>query len=270
MLNDIIISVIIPSYKPKEYLWDCLDSLRSQTFSKDSFEVLIILNGCCEPYYGEIEVYLHKHNELKCRLIQTDTGGVSNARNIGLDESKGDYICFIDDDDFVSPNYLDELYKHAGKDTIPVCRPLSFIDGTEEYTDYNITKDYDKYYNMGKVAFYKPRRFFNGPVYKLIHRDIIRDRKFDTRFKNGEDSLFMFLISDRIKYVEFADKTTVYYRRVRQNSATQSKKPLGYAIKNYTKLMAVQTTIFFKGIPRYNFWFYLSSIEGRLKSILFD
>ena len=80
----------------------------------------------------------------------------------------------------------------------------------------------------------------------------------------------MFLISDKIKYVEFADKTTVYYRRVRQNSATQSKKPFGYSIKNYTKLMGVQTAIFLKGVPRYNFWFYLRSMEGRLKSILFD
>lgn len=270
MLNDIIISVIIPSYKPKEYLWDCLDSLRSQTFSKDSFEVLIILNGCCEPYYGEIEVYLHKHNELKCRLIQTDTGGVSNARNIGLDESKGDYICFIDDDDFVSPNYLEELLKHASLDTIPVCRPLSFEDGTQQYSDYNITKDYDKYCTLKKVPFFKPKRFFNGPVYKLIHRDVIGERRFDTRFKNGEDSLFMFLISDRIKYVEFTDKSVIYYRRVRPNSATQSKKPFGYSMKNYSKLMAVQTGIFFKGIPRYNLRFYVSSLVGRVKSIILD
>ncbi len=264
------ISVIVPTYKPQDYLWECLDSLHNQIFPKDNYEVLLVLNGCNEPYHSQISEYANNHEDMLVRCIQTDEGGVSNARNVGIENSDGEYIAFIDDDDFVSPNYLDELYKHAGKDTIPVCRPLSFIDGTEEYTDYNITKDYDKYYNMGKVAFYKPRRFFNGPVYKLIHRDIIRDRKFDTRFKNGEDSLFMFLISDRIKYVEFADKTTVYYRRVRQNSATQSKKTLGYAIKNYTKLMAVQTTIFLKGIPRYNFWFYLSSIEGRLKSILFD
>jgi len=264
------VSVIIPTYKPQSYLWECLDSLDKQTFPKEDFEVLLILNGCNVPYYSQIMQYAKQRGELSLQCIQTNEGGVSNARNIGIENSKGEYIAFLDDDDFVSPNYLEELYKHAGVDTIPVCRPLSFIDGTEEYTDYNITKDYDKYCNKGRVPFYKPRRFFNGPVYKLIHRSIIGDRRFDTRFKNGEDSLFMFLISDRIKYVEFADKNTVYYRRVRQNSATQSKKPFGYSLKNYTKLMGVQTAIFFKDITRYNFWFYLSSMEGRLKSILFD
>ena len=264
------ISVIIPTYKPQSYLWECLDSLDKQVFSKNDFEVVLILNGCNEPYYCQIMRYADQHGDLSLQCIQTDIGGVSNARNIGIEKSKGEYIAFLDDDDFVSPNYLEELYKHAGVDTIPVCRPLSFIDGSEVYSDYNITKDYDKYCNKGRVPFYKPRRFFNGPVYKLIHRNMIGDRRFDTRFKNGEDSLFMFLISDKIKYVEFADKTTVYYRRVRQNSATQSKKPFGYAIKNYTKLMVVQTAIFFKDITRYNFWFYLGSMEGRLKSILFE
>ncbi len=269
-MDNILISVIIPSYKPGDYLWECLVSLRLQIFPKDQFEVLLILNGCDVPYSDKINKYIEENLGFNIHLIQTNKPGVSNARNIGIENSKGEYIAFLDDDDFISPNYLEELYKHAGVDTIPVCRPLSFIDGTKVYSEYNITKDYDKYCNKGRVPFYKPRRFFNGPVYKLIHRSIIGDRRFDTRFKNGEDSLFMFLISDKIKYVEFADKTTVYYRRVRQNSATQSKKPFGYSIKNYTKLMGVQTAIFLKGVPRYNFWFYLRSMEGRLKSILFD
>ncbi len=264
------ISIIIPTFKPDSYIWDCLDSLYRQSFPKSKYEVIIILNGCKEPYYEEINNYLHDHKEVNLRLIQTDVGGVSYARNIGINESQGEYICFIDDDDFVSPNYLEELFKHASLDTIPVCRPLSFEDGKQEYTDYNITRDYYRFFTQIKIPFYKPKRFFNGPVYKLIHRDIIGDRRFDTRFRNGEDSLFMFLISDRIKYVEFADKSAIYYRRIRQNSATQSKKPFGYAIQNYTKLMAIQTAIFLKGFPKYNFFFYLNSIVGRVKSILFD
>lgn len=262
------VSVIIPSYKPGDYLWGCLDSLVGQSLLKEYFEVLLILNGCNEPYHSMLRNYRHEHQDLQLYVIQTDISGVSNARNIGIDNARGEYLTFIDDDDFVSPDYLEELYNHANKNTIPVCRPLSFIDGTEDYQDYNITKDYDKYSNRIRVPFYKARRFFNGPVYKLIHRSIIGDRRFDPRFSHGEDSLFMFLISDKIEYVEFADKTAIYYRRIRPNSATQTKKTLYFVLSNYTKLIVIQTLIYIRGFPHYNFLFFINTILGRLKSIL--
>ena len=264
------ISVIIPTYYPGDYLWTCLDSLCNQTCPREQYEILIVLNGCNEPYYSLINEYLGNQIGLNGKCLQTDSPGVSNARNLGLDNAKGDFIAFIDDDDFVSVNYLEELYRHAGIDTISVCRPLSFIDGTSKYEENGITKDYDKYVKNQKVPFYKPKRFFNGPVYKLIHKEIIGNRRFDIRFKNGEDSLFMFLISDRIKYVEFTDKTVVYYRRIRSGSATQKQKSFWYVLKNYTHLMLIQTTIFIKGIPHYNFSFFINSIVGRVKSILID
>ena len=83
------ISVIIPTYKPQEYLWKCLDSLDRQTLSNDNFEVILVLNGCKEPYYSQIKNYIAKRNDLNIIFIQTDEGGVSNARNKGLDIAKG-------------------------------------------------------------------------------------------------------------------------------------------------------------------------------------
>lgn len=81
------ISVIIPTYKPQSYIWECLDSLKNQTFAKERFEIILVLNGCREPYYSQIHAYiennLHGYN---VNFIQTDQGGVSNARNIALDK----------------------------------------------------------------------------------------------------------------------------------------------------------------------------------------
>ena len=89
------ISVIIPSYKPKGYLWECLESLYNQTFPSNDFEILLVLNGCCEPYKSQIEEFLKGKDMCNVCLIQTNQLGVSNARNIGLDRAKGDCISLL-------------------------------------------------------------------------------------------------------------------------------------------------------------------------------
>lgn len=264
------ISVIVPTYRPGSYLRECLDSLVKQSFDHSCYEVIVVLNGEKQVYEDKILEYIKGHKDVNFNYLYSSTPGVSKARNLGLDAAKGEYIAFIDDDDYISQNYLEELYKHAGNNIIPVCRPLSFVDGTSVYEKYAITKDFDRFHQDGRLPFYIPKRFFNGPVYKLIHRDVIGNRRFDERFKNGEDSLFMFLISDKMEYVEFAAESAIYYRRIRQNSATQSKKPFGYSFLNYSRLIIEHTIIYFKNYPHYNFRFYISSIIGRIKSIILD
>lgn len=263
-----LISVIIPSYKPKRYLWECLNSLIEQTFSKNDFEVILILNGCDDPYKAEIEEFIStKMLGMNVKFIHTLQGGVSNARNIGLDQACGEYITFIDDDDYVSSEYLSELYQHANSDVISLCYPLAFYDGQLEKFPYRITKQYNKYNRTSKLPFYKVRRYFDGPVYKLLHRSIISDRRFDINYKNGEDTLFMFLISDKIKYVNFTSRSAIYYRRVRLGSATSSITTKDN-ISNLLHLIYEYTNIFINGICRYNFYFYFTRILGAIRSIL--
>lgn len=264
------ISVIIPTYKPQSYIWECLDSLANQTFTKEQYEVILVLNGCNDPYRTQLKDHINQHKGVNWRFFHTMVGGVSNARNIALNEAKGEYITFIDDDDFVSQTYLQELYEKSSKDTVGVCYPLSFEDGTKDYRPYYITKDYEQYAIVGKVPFYKPRRFFAGPVYKLIHRDIIGARRFDVRFKNGEDSLFMFLISDRIKYVDFASKNAVYYRRERDNSASSNQTQMWFNAKNRLRLIKALTNIYKSSLRAYNFSFYRSMIMSSVKAIMYE
>ena len=77
------ITVIVPTYKPQDYIWRCLCSLKNQSIAHSNYEVVIVLNGCNEPYYSEIKKFII--DEPNWRLVQTDTGGVSNARNVGID-----------------------------------------------------------------------------------------------------------------------------------------------------------------------------------------
>ena len=120
------VSVIIPTYKPGDYLWECLKSLNSQDMPSKDFEVILILNGCNEPYVSSIGKWTDEHHFDNLRMIQTDVPGVSNARNIGLRRASGEYICFVDDDDYVSESYLSGLYDVASPECIALAHPVAF------------------------------------------------------------------------------------------------------------------------------------------------
>ena len=262
------ISVIVPTYRPQGYLWECLDSVYNQTFPKSDYELVLVLNGCNEPYHSQIKDWLGKHSDLQVQFFQTDEGGVSNARNIALDNARGEYITFIDDDDLVSPMYLQELYENATPDTISLCYPYAFNDGKiEVQLPYGITDAYNYCieHKCDKLAS-RARKFFSGPCMKLIPISFIQDRRFDVRFKNGEDSLFMFLISDKINNVSFTSKNAVYYRRIRQESASTKRRKKQEKINNSLKCLVEYTRIFLRG--GYSRYFYLSRIAAEINCII--
>lgn len=264
------ISVIIPTYKPQNYLWECLDSLTAQTFPKKDFEVVLVLNGCAEPYKSSIGKYIEENMQgMNVNFIQTDVGGVSNARNIALDNALGEYVTFIDDDDFVSPKYLEGLYLSSTKNTIALSYPFAFKDGApeEQQLSYKMTRQYETQYQDGEMPYNCARKFFSGPCMKLIPTEFMKNRRFDVNFKNGEDSLFMFYLSDRFSLVRFADKDVCYYRRIRANSAYTSQT-FTYRLKNALRLILAYCKIYFRNPLKYSCLFFLTRIIGACRSVL--
>jgi glycosyltransferase involved in cell wall biosynthesis len=265
-----MISVIIPTYCPQSYLWECLQSLSAQTLAADQFEVLIVLNGCNEPYYTQTQQFIAEHmSAMHVQLIQTDTAGVSNARNMGLDAAQGDYIAFIDDDDYVSATYLQEMQSLTTGDNIVICYPYAFNDGhPEQQLPYRITDAYDQCAGKSKISINSmARKFFSGPCMKLIPADYVKGKQFDVRFKVGEDSLFMFMISNKIKDIIFTSRNAIYYRRCRQGSAifsTTTKQ----RIHNAVHLIIAYSQIYFAKAREYSFLFYLTRALGSLRSII--
>ena len=99
------ISVIVPVYKAEAYLHRCVDSILAQTFQ--DFEVLLVNDGSPDKS-GEIcDEYARK--DKRVRVFHKENGGVSSARNMGLDNARGEWICFMDSDDYVKHDYLHNL-----------------------------------------------------------------------------------------------------------------------------------------------------------------
>lgn len=266
------VSVIIPTYKPGDYLEECLASLGVQTLDSHLFETIIILNGCDEPWNTQVNDYIRKylkgHNT---RLIQTNQPGVSNARNMALDIASGEYITFIDDDDYISPSYLEELLEKSSEKCVALSDSIYFNDKTGEL-DYNNAHhlNYLSNIDIDKPSLFAVRVFFNGPVMKMLHRNIIGNRRFDRRFANGEDSLFMMLISDKIERVAFTSPKAVYFRRIRNGSATTKPRNKTAIWINYLALATTYTKYYFSNPMKYNWPFVLSRYLAIVKGALFN
>lgn len=103
------ISIIVPVYNSSRYLEKCFDSIRDQTYT--DFEVIVINDGSTDCS-GEIcDKYAELDNRFK--IIHKENGGVSKARNIGIDNANGEYITFIDSDDWIDVDYLQEFIETA-------------------------------------------------------------------------------------------------------------------------------------------------------------
>ncbi|WP_162272055.1 glycosyltransferase [Alistipes provencensis] len=268
-MEPIKVSVIIPSYKPQDYLWECLKSIQIQTMPQEEFEVILILNGCREPYSKKIELFISKHSIGNLTMLQTDTPGVSNARNIGIDNARGEFLTFIDDDDYISPTYLQELYNIAKDGITPVSNVIAFNHVTREYETNYLTECYKNLHNKNKITIMQARSYMSVPVAKILSKNAIGIRRFDPRFKVGEDGLFMFQISNKIKILKAASPNCVYYRRNRDGSAINRLRPRGQRLKNNLNLIINYTRYYLQDIRHYNILFYISRLIAEMISMTF-
>lgn len=110
------ISVIVPVYNVEQYLRECIDSILAQTYA--NFELLLVDDGSTDSsgsicdYYARLDSRVH--------VIHKSNGGVSSARNLALDYSSGEWICYVDGDDWVVHDYLEKLYKKAINDVCDI------------------------------------------------------------------------------------------------------------------------------------------------------
>ena len=142
------ISVIIPVYNAEKYIRRCVESILVQTF--EDFELLLVDDGSPD-HSGEIcDEYAQKDSRV--RVFHKSNGGTASARNYGLDHFQGDYVAFIDNDDYVEPTYLDDMLNamtRCGADLV-CCGVWYFEKSDGSYGRLRIT-DSDKEYNRSEA-----------------------------------------------------------------------------------------------------------------------
>lgn len=229
-----MISVIIPVYNTQAYLRDCFESLRKQSFT--DFEALVIDDGSSDSS-GEICDYYAREDQ-RFRVFHLENQGVSNARNTALKHARGDYIAFLDSDDWMEPDMLDTLFSMvdgSGKDAA-MCDAFN-ADG-EKRTPARLSAGLPACVHGREIN----RIFmgFSGTLWnKLLGKSCIGETRFRNDLHYGEDIHFLHDISEKISMLHITDKPLYDYRRMREGNTVASRLSSKYGDLIQTMEMAV-------------------------------
>lgn len=212
-----MISVIIPIYNAERYLKDCIDSVIKQSYS--DLEIILIDDGSTDTCSAICDEYKTKDSRIV--VVHKDNGGISDARNIGINIAKGEYIGFVDSDDFIHPRMYEYLVNALTEHQADVstCNHTLFLDGSP-IVHHALP---EKAYSLERVEHREDylNNFLKGNFTHYVWKSLYKRAIFKTlRFIEGkrmEDVMFCCELSRIIsKRVTISDK--LYYYRIRNDS----------------------------------------------------
>lgn len=242
MTNDIgLISVVVPIYNMKQYLTRCVDTLLNQTYT--NYEIVLVNDGSTDGSEELCEEIVAKHPQV--RYVYKENGGLSSARNTGIENAKGDYIIFPDPDDWVTEDYLETLVElHVKYDSdLEICG--YYVSNENGDVNPHEKKEIDVTDNNTALERVVSQNWYRGfAANKLYHLDIIRQNTlwFDTELGMAQDLHFAFRYILNCKKISFNPAPCYYYYQ-HIGAVTNVKSPLTArkisGLKTYEKLAEI-------------------------------
>lgn len=212
-MKEVMVTIIVPVYKAEKYLSCCIDSILAQSFR--NFELLLIDDGSPDLSGKLCDDYAEK--DLRIRVFHKKNGGVSSARNLGLDNAQGEWICFIDSDDWVEVDFLKELVQYSSFDLV--------VGGLDSFGCVtistkrveNVIIDLRHSSEAGQILNANSENTISAFYYscgKLFRRSIITQNslRFDTRMKMCEDTCFLMQYLTHVDKIILSDSSLYRYR----------------------------------------------------------
>ncbi|MFZ7121852.1 MAG: glycosyltransferase family 2 protein [Eubacteriaceae bacterium] len=209
-----IISVIVPVYNVEEYLEKCLNSISIQTYT--NFEAILVNDGSSD-YSGDIcDKYAKKDNRFT--VIHRLNGGLSAARNTGLKVAKGQYICFVDSDDWIREELLEKLINLLENLEGDISQCDFFSDENNDFYEKEVIRCYSKDQYMIKLLEDQLPSYFWG---KLFKREVFNNQIFPEG-KTYEDLLLLPKIINNTKKIIVTNQKYYFYYQSRLDSITNN------------------------------------------------
>ena len=227
-----LFTVIVPIYKVEAYLEKCIESILGQTFC--DFELLLIDDGSPDRCPAICDAYAEK--DPRVRVIHKKNGGLVSARNIGIQEAKGEYICYVDGDDWISQDLLETVYQKA---VLPYAPDMAVFGGVKQFLNHQeplpgivLEGLFDKEKLMAEVypyMMYDNRQpFCNGLVFpvawnKIYRRELLGEHYCqEERIRMGEDNAFTFECLWAANTVYFCKDPLYFYNQQNSGSMVHS------------------------------------------------
>lgn len=222
MENKYKLSIVALVYNLEKYLPRCLDALVNQTLQ--DIEILCVDDGSTDSAPQIIEEYAQKYPN-KVKAFHKENGGEFTTRNYGLERAKGEYVTFVDTDDYVEPDWAEKLYNAAKQNDadIAVCA----FERIDLETNKVVATNMNKYGNVVKevskdddfLAFINP-----APWNKIYKRSVIKDFRF-LPFRGFNDAMFLITSYTKVKRIAFVpDVLYHYYLRYNSQIHTVNKQ----------------------------------------------
>ena len=226
-----LISIIIPVYNVERYMRKCIDSVLTQTYK--NLEIILIDDGSTDNSGQICDEYAKKDTRIK--VIHQTNAGVSAARNTGLKVVTGEYIGFVDSDDYIKPQMYETMLNAIIRNqaNMAMCGIIDIYEnGTIRPTKFCNDKDY-LYDNYKKWI----RDFINYGSYevscnKLFHRNLLKDLYFDTTLKRAEDVNWVCEVTFRPIKIIYCHVQFYYY--LSRNSSAVHQKKIEYFENEFT------------------------------------
>lgn len=233
---DELISIIVPVYNCIDKNLDkCLESLVNQSYQ--NIEVLLIDDGSSDASGVLCDKYAEKDSRIK--VFHLKNGGVSRARNFGLDIFKGNYCSFVDGDDVVAKDYIKILYKAIKKYETRMAICKAYEAGLEPNFNWKYEIKETQLLTVDDTYRFCSSEYKHFSVWGgLYRRDVLKDIRFSEKFTNGEDTLFFVQILNNelnISYVPIELYCYIEYKKSAVN------RP--YLRQRYTEILAWEEII---------------------------
>ena len=218
------ISVVIPIYNVEKYLNKCVDSVINQTYS--NIEIILVDDGSTDNSGSIADEFKRKDDRI--RVFHKKNGGLSDARNYGIEKATGKYICFVDSDDFVEKDYIEFMFNNlvAKKVKVSACGYCYVFEKEENLEIKKINYDgIHKTFVKDEMQIYlNVIGYFNVSFCnKLFDIDLFEDIRFPVG-KKSEDWFIMYKVLEKANSIYY-DSTIKYYYRQRKGSITKNTKP---------------------------------------------
>lgn len=214
-----LITIIVPIYNSEDYLEECISSITSQTYN--NLDIILVDDGATDKSPAICDEWANK--DMRVKVIHKKNGGLSDARNAGLDMAKGEYVTFCDSDDVIDQEMIEKLLTIANDNQAKIvsCESLLYENGIESIIPF--------YHKKKEITIIPIMEYLRGLLditidcsvcNKLFKRDLIGSHRFEVG-KYNEDILFLFDVLPFVDSIIHTNKG--YYKyRVSEGSITHT------------------------------------------------